>query len=134
MKKTANTFRTWLIWQLRRLSYRWPPRQAALRQASVSKADYGKRPGEKVSKLVRNFYRCAICKRVFSRKGVSVDHIEPVISPQQGWQGWEDYIYRLFCKVDGFQIICSNDHDEKTAWERKVRLKYKRIMKKKEAA
>ena len=132
MKKTANTFRTWLIWQLRRLSYRWPPRQVALRKASVSKEEYQKRPGEKVSKFVRNFYRCAICRKVFSRKGVSVDHIVPVIDPRRGWQNWTEYIRRLFCDVDGFQIICSKDHDAKTARERKVRLKYKRM--KKEAA
>ncbi len=128
--KKANSFRTWLIWQLRRLSYRWAPRQHALRNAGVSREEYTKRPGEVVaSKLIRNFYRCAICKKVFSRKGVSVDHIKPVVDPKTGWAGWDEYVSRLFCGVDGFQIICGPDHDKKTKKEKKVRQKYKKMLK-----
>lgn len=115
----------WVIWTLRKASYRWPPRQEALHNASVSKADYLKRPGEKVSKLVRNFYRCSKCFRVFSRKGVSIDHIEPVVDPRKGWQGFDVYIKRMFCAVYGFQVLCSTCHDAKTAKENIVRKKYK---------
>jgi len=122
VKKKANSFRTWMIWQLRRLSYRWPPRQAALRGAqrvvtAALKKEYPR---------CRNFYQCAVCGEVFSRKEVSVDHIDPVIDPKRGWQGFEVYIKRLFCGAQGFQIICSDCHDAKTAHERKIRMKYKK--------
>ena len=118
--------KTWVIWCLRKASYRWPPRQAALKHAAVSKAFYMKHPGEKVSKLVRNFYQCVKCKKAFSRKGVSIDHVDPVVDPRRGWQGFDEYIKRMFCSEDGFQILCSIDHDEKTAKERAIRTEAKR--------
>lgn len=118
--------KTWVIWCLRKASYRWPPRQAALRNAAVSKAFYLKHPGEKVSKLVRNFYQCAKCKLAFSRKGVSIDHVDPVVDPKRGWQGFDEYIKRMFCSEDGFQILCGTDHDAKTAKERLIRTAAKR--------
>jgi len=123
--------KTWLIWTLRKASYRWPPRQAALRNASVSRAEYEKRPGEEITKRIKNFYRCATCKKVFSRKGVSIDHLEPVVNPKKGWQGWDVYISRMFCSVKGFQVICSKDHDAKTKRENEVR---KKVRKEKKAA
>jgi hypothetical protein len=128
VKKKANSFRTWVIWQLRRCSYMWAPRQQALREAQASRKDFKKNPGvapASVTRRVRNFYSCAICKKVFPRKLVSVDHIKPVIDPKRGWQSWDEYIVRLFCQKEGFQIICSEDHNEKTQRERKIRQKYK---------
>jgi hypothetical protein len=121
--------KTWVVWALRKASYRWPPRNAALRASSATKAEYAKNPGEKVSKLVRNFYRCAICKKVFSRKGVSIDHIAPVVDPRRGWQGFDEYVKRMFCSEKGFQIICGKDHDAKTAKEWKIRAKYRKLRK-----
>ena len=118
--------KTWVIWALRKASYRWPARQAALRTASATKEDYREFPGEKVSKLVRNFYFCKYCGQVFSRKGVSVDHIQPVVDPKKGWQGFDEYIRRLFCEKDGFQILCGECHDAKTARENKNRKRGKR--------
>lgn len=118
--------KTWVIWSLRKASYRWPPRNAALRKSAATKAEYDKLPGEKVSKLVRNFYRCKACKKVFSRKGVSIDHIKPVVNPKRGWQGFDEYIRRMFCGADGFQILCGKCHDAKTAKEREVRKEAKK--------
>jgi 5-methylcytosine-specific restriction endonuclease McrA len=118
--------RTWVIWALRKASYRWPPRGACLRAAAADKSDYLRWPGEKVSKLVRNYYFCAHCENVFSRKGVSIDHIEPVVDPRKGWQGFDEYIKRMFCSEAGFQILCSACHDIKTKKENKIRQKYRR--------
>ena len=113
--------KTWVIWSLRKCSYRWPPRNAALRAASCTKAEYTKKPGEKVSKLVRNFYRCTGCKKVFSRKRVSIDHIAPVVDPKRGFMGFDEYIKRMFVTKDGFQILCGTCHDTKSAKENRVR-------------
>ena len=115
--------KTWVIWALRKASYRWPARQAALRHAGVTKEEYQKKPGEKVSKLVRNFYACAKCDLRFSRKGVSIDHIEPVVNPKTGWEGFDEYIRRMFCSESGFQLLCGPCHDAKTKKENTVRRK-----------
>jgi len=117
--------KTWVIWSLRKASYRWPPRNAALREAACTKAQYAKKPGEKVSKLVRNFYRCEKCRLVYARTGVSIDHIKPVVDPKKGWQGFDEYIARMFVGVSGFQILCTRCHDEKTKRENKIRKEHK---------
>ena len=120
MQKPVDV-KTWVIWALRKSSYRWPPRNAALRAAAATKAEYTAKPGEKVSKLVRNFYRCKTCKKVFSRRGVSIDHVRPVVDPKKGWRGFDEYITRMFCDQSGFQILCSLCHDAKTKKENKTR-------------
>lgn len=116
---------TWLRWTLRKASYRWPPRNAALRAAACTKEQYAKHPGERVSKLVRNFYRCAKCRLVFSRKGVSIDHIKPVVDPKRGYRSLDEYAIRMFCSADGFQILCKVCHDAKTKAETGIRKKHK---------
>ncbi len=118
--------KTWVIWALRKASYRWPPRQQALRDAAATREDYNKYGAERVSKLVRNFYWCAKCEEVFSRKGVSIDHVVPVVDTRMGWQGFDEFIRRMFCDVSGFQILCSNCHDTKTQRENKVRREYRK--------
>ena len=120
MKKEMD-LKTWVVWSLRKASYRWPPRNAALRASACTKEEYEKAPGEKVSKLVRNFYRCKQCRLVFSRKGVSIDHIKPVIDPKRGFQGFDVYIPRMFVQVAGFQILCNGCHDKKTKKENRSR-------------
>lgn len=125
MKKELD-LKTWVIWALRKASYRWPPRNVALRAASVTKADYEKKSGEKTSKLVRNFYKCKGCGLVFSRRGVSIDHVAPVVDPRRGWQGFDAYITRMFVPSLGFQILCNGCHDKKTAKENKTRKQVRR--------
>ena len=129
MKKKAGSFKEWVVWQLRRLSYRWPARSAAFRRAAASRTDYRNNPGETVTKRVRNFYFCEKCKRVFSRKGVTADHKLPVIDPKKGFENFDVYIRRLFCEAFGFQIICNHCHDKKTKSETQVRKMYRRLRK-----
>lgn len=85
---------------------------------------------------------CAICgrsrsdllednsKRVVSRrisksagpKGKSplvADHIEPVVDPEQGFAGWDEYVNRMF--GGRLQPLCHNCHRIKTAGEAKER-------------
>lgn len=97
-------FKNWLIWILRRATYKWPPRSASLKAAWVE----------------RGIYRCAKCKKVFPRKDVAIDHIVPVIDPKNGWVSWDVYIERLFCEEKGFQILCRKCHDKKTKKERSI--------------
>jgi hypothetical protein len=55
----------------------------------------------------RGFYECARCKEVHHRSNVSVDHIQPVGSHKQGWDGLID---RMFVPVDGLRVLCNECH------------------------
>jgi len=128
-KKKASSLREWLVWQIRRLSYRWPPRSEALDAARRIAREFEARPGvppKSVSRRIRLFFACATCGRIYPRRGVSVDHIDPVVDPKRGWAGWDSYLERLFCEADGFQILCNDCHDKKTERERNVRTKVRR--------
>ncbi len=62
-------------------------------------------------------YTCKKCDGLFPRKQVQVDHIQPVIDPDYGWQGWDIYLTRLFCPVHSLQILCRACHKEKSISE-----------------
>lgn len=83
---------------LRRASYKWPPRTESLRKARVGRGDY----------------LCNLCKKIFKRKEVQVDHIIPVIDPLTGFNGFDEYVERLLCDEDNFQVICISCHKTKT--------------------
>lgn len=94
-----------VINNLRRASYRWPPRWAA----------------EKKSKVGRNQYLCVMCNGIFGKKDTSLDHKIPVVDPDKGFEGFDVFIDRLFCEEDNWQRLCNPCHDLKTGKENKVR-------------
>lgn len=108
-RKVPITLKQFVINQLRRASWRWPPRNQA----------------KNAAKTARNCYTCAICKGSFPNKSVNVDHILPVVSTTTGFVDWNVYIDRLYCNLEGFQVLCDDCHDKKTASEREERKKYK---------
>lgn len=71
----------------------------------------------KRSKLKK--YKCAHCKQGTEKP--KVDHIEPVVDVKKGFQGWDEYITRMFCGVENLQVLCAVCHDKKTNEERKKR-------------
>lgn len=97
---------------LRKASRFWPPSVEALKASEVT--------GSKPKK-----YLCAACKKEFARDGVHRDHKNPVVDPATGFSGWDVYIPRLLCPVDGYQVLCVGCHDEKTQGENKQRRKRK---------
>lgn len=103
MKK--QVLKSFVINTLRRASYRWIPRNEA----------------KKKSKIGRNQYVCNLCKKVFPNKSVKIDHFHPVVDPVVGFTNWDDYINRMFCNEDGYQVLCDVCHDDKTAKEREIR-------------
>jgi hypothetical protein len=112
---TEARFKSFVVSLLRKGTSRWGPKQQAFKLASV-----GKRKNELTGRMAEHF-QCAGCGGWFPRSVCSADHIEPVVSPEEGFQGWDVYIKRLFCEVIGFQILCKDCHDEKTAEERERR-------------
>lgn len=69
------------------------------------------------------YYRCAATKKLFPKDAVKVDHIVPVVDPEKGFTDWNSYIERLFCGVEGLQVISKKAHDAKTKSENKTRRK-----------
>jgi len=101
---------SFLIGKLRRLSYQTPIRSEAIKAARVA----------------RGLYRCNSCKETFHRGEFAVDHVQPVIHPKRGFVDWNEFISRLFCSIDGLQILCHSCHKAKTELENKGRLNGRR--------
>lgn len=100
---------------LRRASYRWPGRWTA----------------EKRSKVGRNQYKCETCGEIFGKKDTAMDHVVPVVDPNKGFEGFDQYIDRMFAEESGFQRLCHPCHDKKTGQENTVRKESKKRTKKK---
>lgn len=65
-------------------------------------------------------YTCAECKGWFQGKDCQVDHIEPAGSLNK-YSDIGGFCKRLFCEVDGMQVLCKPCHQLKTNEERKLR-------------
>ena len=63
-------------------------------------------------------YKCAKCKKHFMDKETHVDHIIPAgtLRCSADLPGFVD---RLFCEIEGFQVLCVTCHNQKTQHERK---------------
>lgn len=72
--------------------------------------------------------QCQVCGDWVSTSKMAVDHIDPVISVENGKESWDTFIDRLWCITAGkanLQRICDPCHDKKTYAERIERLKIK---------
>lgn len=108
-KFDLDNFQAKLISELRRISYRWEPRKRVMRDARVARGDY----------------ECKICGpgQTYKRKEFDMDHVLPVVDPNDGFIDWNTFIERLFCGDDGFQILCKACHKIKTQNENTQRRK-----------
>ena len=63
--------------------------------------------------------QCQVCGGWFMTKYITVDHIDPVISVDEGFIDWNTFIDRLWhCGKEKLQRICDGCHNKKTALER----------------
>ena len=98
--------KAFLINALRRASYRWPSRYKALKRCHIG----------------RNEYYCESCGIVVPKKGIALDHVEPVIDPSKGWEDLDVYADRMLTNDEwGFQCLCHPCHDSKTSVENSIR-------------
>lgn len=112
-KKKPN-LKSFLTSKLRRISFSWPGRNEAVKAARVE----------------RGRYVCAKCANIFKSTEIRADHIKPVIDPKVGFVGWDEFIPRMFCEAEGFQVLCTGCHDIKTALENEERRKNRTLYKK----
>jgi hypothetical protein len=49
-----------------------------------------------------------------------VDHVIPVV-PLDRYPDWNEYINRLFCDTDNFEVLCDDCHHSKSQAERQIR-------------
>ena len=116
---TEARFRAFIISALRAHMKRFPPKWKALKAAMV-----GRKVNKRTGRLAEH-YLCASCGNFFVARDVQVDHIDPVVSPEEGFQDWWTYFNRLYCEADNLQVLCKQCHREKTNAERKERIKNK---------
>jgi len=106
-------FRNWIISHLRRLTFRWQPKNNVKKLAK-------RKVGEFKTGKEKFGYLCASCQKVYQAKDVQVDHIDPVIDPLHGFMTYDILIERMFCPESKLQVLCKNCHDKKSAHEKTV--------------
>ena len=79
-----------------------------------------KHEAKRLAKRGYNQYECAHCNEIFSNKDTEVDHIEPAGS-LKAYDDLPAFVERMFCEVEGFQVLCKACHQVKTNAERKAR-------------
>jgi len=66
--------------------------------------------------------QCQVCDQWVGSTKIVVDHKEPVVSVEDGFQDWNVFIDRLWCDRSNLQRICNICHHVKTQIERIDRL------------
>ena len=95
---------------LRNASRWWKPIAEAKKLAK--RAYKGKNKSQKCE------YQCAHCKEWFMEKEIAVDHIVEAGSLTCG-DDLKGFVERLFCEVDGFQVLCNKRLDGKESCHKK---------------
>lgn len=118
-KKTRNSntwtearYRSFIKSLLRSGSRKWGPKNKALKNAFTTR-----KTNKKTGRMAQHF-ECSHCEKDFPSKDVQVDHIEPVINPHTGFVSWDDTIERMYCEIEGFQVLCKPCHKIKTDEEK----------------
>lgn len=101
---TESGFWSWIRSALRTKSMQWKP------ISEIKKLN--RRPYNGSNKRQKWEYKCSCCKQYYSSKEIEVDHIEACGSFNKDTAG--EFIKRLFCEIDGLQILCKPCHKNKT--------------------
>lgn len=104
---------------IRRTFARAPVKQEVLKAGRKEFPKY-KKDGSRAKKDAV-CYLCNVCKKYVGSTKVSVDHIIPVISVDDGFVDWNTFVERLYCGPENLQIICDDCHAVKTKEEGRLR-------------
>lgn len=103
---------------LREKFNRYPPKYEKLKQVSTVIQDGVYKSGLKAGQpKYAKRYECASCKQLFMQKEVQVDHIIPA-GQLKTFDDLSGFCERLFCGMDGLQVLCKDCHDKKTQEEK----------------
>lgn len=112
---TEGRLKTFITSALRGAFRKYPPKYEVLQEAFV-----GSKLNEKTKRMSKH-YECNKCKGHFPTSEVNVDHVLPVVRPEEGFLSWDSFIKNLFCDKEMLQVLCSTCHDIKTKEENQVR-------------
>ena len=107
---TENMFWAWIRSVLRQKSRWWKPVSQC--RVNARRSYKGKNKRQKWE------YQCKKCENWFDIKKINVDHIIPVGTLKSA-EDLPTFIERLFCEVDGLQVLCNECHDKKTIKDNK---------------
>lgn len=110
-KAKTWTLKSKLIPAIRKIWFYSPLRREVLTNAKV---------GDK--------FRCNQCDELFEK--VQIDHINPIVSLQEGFEDWNSYIGSTFCDIANLQALCEQCHQTKSMIEREKRKIYRKKRKK----
>lgn len=99
----------WVKRHIELLSYKWTPRTQAMNKA--------RRKSQLSDKRTKWQYQCAICKEWHKGGEIQLDHIIP--KGRYSKETFFIWLDRLFCDVNGFQVLCVPCHLNKTNKEKK---------------
>lgn len=116
---TEARFFNFIKGALRQASNRWPPKYKVKTEARVERGKY-KCAGYNREAHIVDASLPPIKGNKRRINNAVVDHIEPVV-PLTGFISWDDIIERMFCEVDGLQVLCYDCHNKKTREERQKR-------------
>lgn len=108
---------SFIVSVLRTGTRRYPEKYETLNEAKTEK-----KVNTKTGRIAQHFL-CNACKDDFPAKEVQVDHILPVVDPATGFTTWDEYIERMYCSKENFQILCKSCHQIKTQQEKTLRKK-----------
>lgn len=112
--RNHNTMTESMFWSMIRSTLRqksrwWKP----IAEAKI----LARRPYKGKNKRQKWEYKCAECKHYFKSDEVNVDHITPA-GTLKHFNDLPGFVERLFCEVEGLQVLCSPCHNKKTKKER----------------
>ena len=106
---TESAFWSFIRSALRQKSRWWKP----ITQCKLK----ARRPYKGPNKRQKFEYQCKQCEQWFPDKHVNVDHITPAGTLRCA-NDLPGFVERLFCEIDGLQVLCSKCHDKKTKKEK----------------
>ena len=108
---TESAFWSFIRSALRQKSRWWKP----ITQCKMK----ARRPYKGPNKRQKFEYQCKYCQQWFADKHVNVDHITPAGTLRCA-ADLPGFVERLFCEIDGLQVLCSKCHDKKTKEEKQA--------------
>jgi len=112
---SAGRLRTFITSTLRGGFRKYPPKYDCLKEAFT-----GKKTNVKSGRQSAH-YLCNSCKQEFPTVDVQVDHVNPIVNPDDGFVSWDEYVKNLFCPIENLQVLCTTCHDKKTKAENESR-------------